>query len=449
LRGTWTARSIRLLLPLACIVAGGSQANAQISFGTTVDLALRNSEPVQIALADQAKARAVVSESKDIYIPSLTFASGLAYTNGFPIGDPSVVRFAIQGLVANFSQPNYIRAAAAGYRAATFSLDDARQQVILDASQSYAELDATNKQLAAMKQEEESAQEFVRITQDRVDSGVQAQLDTKKAQLRAAQVRLKRLDLAARADVLQQHLSALTGIHGAGFITDGATIPAFPTAPPADALQQQAVDSSAAVKSAYELAKSRQFQAKGDHKIEWHPEVDLVVQYGYFSNINNYSAYYNPGSFRPSNAAVGVQITVPIFSMPLRAKARESDADAVKATHQANLAASQVSEHVLQLVRSVEQTDAAAEVARLQHEISSADLDALQLRANHGSSAPGDAVVTPNETAGAQIEERGLYVDYLTAEWQHTRAELGLMRAIGTLGDWAKTALTLPVATHP
>jgi outer membrane protein TolC len=429
------------LILLASAALSSTRADAQVSFGTAVDLALRNSDTVQIALAEQAKAKAVLQESKDVYIPTATFGSGLAYTNGFPIGDPSVVRMTGQGLVANFSQPSYIHSAAAGYRAATYALEDVRQQVILDAAQSYTELDTTQKSLDALKQEEDAAHEFVRITQDRVDSGVQSQLDSKKAQLRAAQVRLRRLELESRADVLREHLASLTGVPASSFTTDSATIPSFPAPPPAASLRQLALDSSAAIKSAYELAKSKQLQAKGDHRVELRPEIDLAIQYGYFSDFNNYSEYYK--HFTNSNVAAGVQITLPIFSAAVRAKARESDADAAKASHQLNLASAQVSEQVVQLARSVEQTDAAAAVARLQHEISSADLDAMKVRAAQGSTGPNGAVVTPNETAGAQIEERGLYVDFLNAEWEHTKAELSLMHATGTLADWAKAALTL------
>jgi len=445
LRGTKSRRAAATLILLTLACWSGERAIAQVSFGTAVDLALRNSDTVQIALAEQAKAKAVLAETKDVYIPSVAFGSGLAYTNGFPIGDPSVVRFTGQGLVANFSQPSYIRSAKAGYAAATYSLEDVRRQVIHDAAESYAELDATQKSLAALQQEETAAHEFVRITQDRVDSGVQAQLDSKKAQLRAAQVRLRRIDLEGRADLLREHLASLTGVPASSFTTDSASIPAFPPPPPTASLRQAALDSSAAIKSAYEMAKSKQYQAHGDHRVEWRPEIDLALQYGYFADFNNYSVYYY--KFTNSNIAAGVQITVPLFNAALRNKARESDADAAKATHQLNLASAQVSEQVLQLSRAVEQTDAAAEVARLQHEISSADLDALQLRASQGSSGPSGGVVTPNETAGAQIQERGLYVDFLNAEWEHTKAELSLMNATGTLADWAKAALTATPAS--
>jgi hypothetical protein len=135
--------------------------------------------------------------------------------------------------------------------------------------------------------------------------------------------------------------------------------------------------------------------------------------------------------------------------MSLRAKAKESGAEAVKASHQASLATAQLNEQVIQLERSVEQTDAAAEVARLQHEITNDELEALKLRADSGGSEANGVVVTLAETSGSQIEERAQYVDYLNAEWEHKKAELSLMRAIGTLADWAKAALTLAPANHP
>jgi outer membrane protein TolC len=59
-------------------------AGAQISFTTAVDLALKNSPKVLMAKAEVDKAIAALSETRDIYIPTLIGGSGLGYSYGFP-----------------------------------------------------------------------------------------------------------------------------------------------------------------------------------------------------------------------------------------------------------------------------------------------------------------------------------------------------------------------------
>ena len=48
----------------------------------------------------------------------------------------------MQSLVFSYSQRQYVKAARAGIEAASLSLKDAREQVALDASTAYIELDA-------------------------------------------------------------------------------------------------------------------------------------------------------------------------------------------------------------------------------------------------------------------------------------------------------------------
>ena len=73
---------------------------------------------------------------------------------GFPTGQPSVGNATMQSLVLSYSQHQYIKAARAGIEAANLSLKDAREQVALDASTAYIELDTVNSELDAAQQQE-------------------------------------------------------------------------------------------------------------------------------------------------------------------------------------------------------------------------------------------------------------------------------------------------------
>jgi hypothetical protein len=57
-------------------LAAPALVSAQVSLATVVDLAQRNSSAVRLAQADVHKANAALSQTKDVYIPSLTSARG-------------------------------------------------------------------------------------------------------------------------------------------------------------------------------------------------------------------------------------------------------------------------------------------------------------------------------------------------------------------------------------
>ena len=131
----------RLLIAAVCAFAASTPATAQISFTTAIDLALKNSPKVQGAQADVEKAIAALAETKDVYIPTLSGGSGLGWSYGFPLGQPSVFNFTSQSLLLSFSQKNYIQAARASLTAANLALRDIRQSVAEDAAITYLALD--------------------------------------------------------------------------------------------------------------------------------------------------------------------------------------------------------------------------------------------------------------------------------------------------------------------
>ncbi len=126
-----------------------------------------------MAAADVMRATASLTESKDAYIPNLVLGSTLGYSYGFPLGEPSVFNVTSSSLLFTFSQADYIRSARAALRAAEFNLKDSREQVILDASLDYIQLDKAQQMLAALDQEEQYANKLVSIEEDRVLAGVE------------------------------------------------------------------------------------------------------------------------------------------------------------------------------------------------------------------------------------------------------------------------------------
>src|SRR5262249_51819879 len=134
----------------------------------------RNSTRVRIAQAELEKARANLSQSKDVSIPSLLFSTGLPVFPevGFTGSPPSIWNATVESLVLSIPQMHYVDAARSGLRAATFAFNDAREQVALDASTAYIELDTVNRELDAARQQEGFAGRLVSIEQERTEAGV-------------------------------------------------------------------------------------------------------------------------------------------------------------------------------------------------------------------------------------------------------------------------------------
>jgi outer membrane protein TolC len=125
----------RFPLALALALCTPALAGAQVSLTTVVELAQQNSSTVKLADADVAKARAVAAQSRDAFIPSISFGSGLpAFPEvGFTGSLSTVWDATVQSMVFSLPQLRYMQAARAGLKAAQLSQAEARDQVALDA----------------------------------------------------------------------------------------------------------------------------------------------------------------------------------------------------------------------------------------------------------------------------------------------------------------------------
>ncbi len=135
-------------------------------------------------------------------------------------------------------------------------------------------------------------------------------------------------------------------------------------------------------------------------------------------------------SFQQNNATVGVNIRFPLFNASQRARAQAADADARKATKQAEVARNQLSEETLRLQRSVSQMQAARDVAQLEYEIADKTLHAVQTRMDAGTATLHDL-----DDARSQASERFITLQDVIFELE--RSQLGLLRSTGDLEKWA------------
>jgi outer membrane protein TolC len=430
-RRAWTP----ILLALA-LAAAPARLPAQVSLATVVDLAQRNSSAVKLAEADVQKAQAALAQTQGAYIPNFVIGSTIGYSHGFPTGQPSVGSASMQSLVLSYSQRQYAKAARAGLDAANLSLKDAQEQVALDASTAYIELDTVSRELEAARQQETFTGRLVTIERQRAEAGVDSDLDLLQTRLKIAQLKLQRLHLETRAATLAKQLAVLTGMPVGSILPDHASIPEIPAV-----TADEAPRSTAGIDAAGAIARSKQFQAKGDDLSWRRPQIGFGAVYNYDSNeFNNYAQFYQPHTFTPNNVSFGLQITVPFFDFVLRAKAKETAAEALRATVEAEQAQRQNDVQISTLTGSLRELDALAEVASLKQQIADKQLKTVlaQLELGNGAeTGPGvQPQLTPKTEQLARIDERQKYEDSLDASLDLAKARLSLLRALGHMEDW-------------
>ena len=440
------AHSVKWIL--AVVLLPGSLVAEQVSLKRVVELALTHATGAAIAAADEQHASASYRELRNDYVPQLSTGAGLGYSYGFPLAlegsAPSLFNITSQSALLNPALRAFVHAAKVDSTVASLKTKDERNQIIQDAALSYAELAKWEQRLIKLQETEEASKKMQFAVAERVKEGVDNELEGLKAGLSTARVRLRIAEARGAADVLREHLAKLTGLPAANLQTDPDSIPAPPAAPANEEPAKDAASSTPAVEAAVEHARAQYLRAQGEHKSLW-PSIDFAGQYALLSRFNNFQNYYIPSrpcvtplgeflcvasSFQQNNATIGVSIRFPLFNASQRSRAQAADAEAVKATKQAEAARNQVSEETLRLQRSVTQMLAARDVAQLEYEIAQKSLTAVQTRMDTGTSTLRDL-----DDARSQASERFITLQDVTFELE--RSQLGVLRSTGELEKWA------------
>ncbi len=392
-----------------------------------------------MAQADVDKARAALSETHDVYIPSLIGNLGEGKSYGPPLGQPAIFSIAAQSLLFSASQRSYIRAARAGFDAANFALQEARNTVAEDATVTYLSLNDAQQRKAALGEEEGFAGKLVNIVQQRLDAGMDTNMELLQARRTMVQIRLQQLSLDDEIASYSDHLTRLTGIGQVKVTTVPESIPAFPSLAPPLAAGEAVFTDTPGVTAAFAIAKSKMEQARGDSLYQWRPQIALAMEYSRFSNLfNNYSTYYPAFANNTLNAeSLGVQIQVPFYDRVRGDKARQSMADAVHAQHDAVSQRDLQLEGRLKLQHAASELDARRELASIDRDIAQAQLEAVMVQVQAASA--GATPMTPKDETNAHIQERQKFLDYLNADFQLRQTEISLLKQTGQLEAWIRS----------
>jgi hypothetical protein len=187
-------------------------------------------------------------------------------------------------------------------------------------------------------------------------------------------------------------------------------------------------------------AQSRQLVAKGDQEVNYLPQLSFGAQYVRETNLLNSVNQYFAHGLPANNFLSGIQITVPVVDFGHRAKARESAADALRATVEAEQAQRQNDIQIAELSGSLRELATLAEIAELKQQIAAEQLKTVMTQLELGNGAgiePGaPPQLSPKAEQLARIAERQRYIESLDADFDLAKTRLGLLRALGHMQDW-------------
>jgi outer membrane protein TolC len=410
----------------------GSVAAEQLPLKRAVELALSHSTTMEGSQLDAQRAYASYHEARNQYLPQVSVGSGLGKTYGYPLSlegsAPSIVNTTAQSAVFNPSLRDFVRAAKTEWQASTVQTKDQRDQVIEDTVLSYAELSKWEKLLTNLSHGYEDALKAEQVTNQRIAAGVDNPLARNQARLTAARVYLHITQAQGSIDVLRNHLSQLTGLPAVAIETVADSIPELPEVKQEDDLAAHALQQSPLIQIADIHATAQSLRARGEHRALW-PNIDFAAQYALLATFNNYQQFFQPHSFQPNNASVGIVMRFPFLNPSQHSRAQAADAVALHAKRDVQATKNQVSEQTLKLQRTVAQLSAAQQVVDLEYQVAKSNLDVLRVRVDAGSSTLRDL-----DDATNQVNER--YDSLQDTNFELQRARISLLRVTGELAAW-------------
>jgi outer membrane protein TolC len=410
--------------------ASSSGAHVTLTLKRAVDLALQNSQDIQLAKLQVRVAEDTASATQAQFRPNLYIGSGAGYTYGIPstLGGtaPAVFNLTYQQSIFNGSLRGAMKEQQEQIRAQRYTLEQTRDTVIARVATAYLELVKVRHSLDLLRTEKESAEKIVDVTQQRQNEGYELPMEVTKAQLTRAQVVRRIFQLEGRQDELEVYLRAQVGL------SEDQAFDVTPEDLPGSAEQEGATLIASAMQSSPTLlmaesnVRGKEFRLQGEKRSRW-GTLELVGLYQVLAKFNHYDQYLaNPQNFRYNNLNAGINAQIPIFSSRNRADIQLAQAslDAAKLDLQAKH--TQVSADLRQKSRKVQEADATKEVARLELQIAQQSLAVMQSQFSEGK-------LNLREVERGRLDENEKWMSFLDATFQRQQAQLELLRSAGQI----------------
>jgi outer membrane protein TolC len=394
----------------------------------TVEAALKQNPDIFLAHMEEDKARAGVRIAREPFIPRVVVGSGLAYSDGFPMSiegsAPSVVQSHAVATIYNRPQHFVVAQAREDARGASIAVTAKRDEVAYRITALYLDAERAGRLGALARKAVESQRAVLDTVRAQVAEGRALPLVEKQAALalaRASQAAENLDDAQAEAETslaIALGFSAEDRVHAE---ERERSVPSLP------ASQEQAIQS--ALESNTELHRlesqlmSKELERRGE-KAARLPRMDLVAQYGMLSRFNNYAEFFQ--KFQRNNIEFGVSFQLPIFSPGVGAQVSQTDADLNHLRVELSSARNRITADILQAFREVKKAETAADVARLDLEVSRAQLDITLAQMQEGR-------VPLRQVEEARLGENDKWIAFYDAQFTVEKSHWNVLRVTGAL----------------
>ncbi|MBI2816844.1 MAG: TolC family protein [Acidobacteria bacterium] len=407
----------------------GSPGARRLTLNEAVALALKNNRDVLLAQSEVARAAAAHKEAKAPFRPAIFLGSGLAATKGFPLSiegsAPSIFQVSAQQSFLNPNLRNLERQAGQMEAAVTKTLEQKRDDVVAQTVLTYLDLDRSRRSLQYVKGQAQSLSEAEQIMAERVRAGLDAPIEDTRAKLNTARSRSAMTGVQNQIAMLEFTLRDLTGIPQSDSLAlEPAEVPALPADDTLEQLIARARENNEGIRALEDEVHAKQYQVRSEEGSNW-PRVNLVAQYGLFSEFNNFARYFQ--RFSRNNITAGISIMVPLWDR-YRTSALISKAEAELAAARLRLsdARATIARQIRQIWADAQQQSASREVARLELELSRRSLDVVLAQFEEGR-------VNRLSVEHARGDENQKWITFLDASYQSEKARLELLRLSGEI----------------
>jgi outer membrane protein TolC len=410
------------ILLLATLPALAQQAE-RLTLRRAVALATQNSRELALARINHNVAERSAGVAGSVFLPNLYTGSGLAYTNGFPLGAPTTFNLSYVQTVFNPPLRGEFRASQERAEVRRLGVERTRDAVILRTVSSYLELVKVRHSLELMRKERASAQKILDVTRARAGEGLELPIEVTRAQLTAARIEQRIVQLEGREDVLETDLRSLLGMaYDQRVEVEREDVP-LEGIQPTSQLIQLAMDNNLEIRQAEHERRAREHSLKGE-KGGYLPTLDVVGQYGLFSRFNNYDEFYN--RFERHNVTIGVQARIPIFSSRTSSAVSLARTQLTAAELELKNKRADVEVQVRKQVRGIREAETGREVGRLELQLAQDNLRVVQARFEEGRASLRDL-------EQARLEEHNKWMAFLDADFALQQSQLEILRTTGQL----------------
>jgi outer membrane protein len=400
----------------------------------SLDQALRQNPDLLIARLDEQRALAAARVAREPFALKLFGGSGLAYTSGFPMSiegsAPSI--FQTRAVQTLYNRPLSYQVAATreNARGAMIDTEARREEVAHRVLSMHLAAARANRVLDLLRQQVASFESIAGSVRARVEEGRDLPVEGRAAELRLAQTRQRLAVLEADRDQRETALALVLGfgpedrVRPAEEEFRGGEVPSGE-----DNAIEAALASSKQVRRLESALHAKQLEYNGHRSSRW-PQVDLVAQYAVMARFNNFEEFFR--RFQRHNWQLGMSFQIPIVpSAGAAAQATQAELEMMRLRTQITTLRNQITADTRKLYQDLQNAESAAEVARMDLDVTRERLSVALAQFEEGRSAL-------RQVEELRTLESEKWLAFFDARHQVEQARLQILHQTGTILAFSK-----------